>query len=660
MSGLQHMKSPPSRPIDSDGAIPEWTASVTGGPPPEDAFVPAHEVVARLAADHPAAVAVRCGDIALTYGELISWSRQLSHRLAAAGVGAGDRVALLAEPSAAMIASVLGVLGAGAAYVPVDLAQPDARVATILHDAQVAAVVTTAHTRHRAPGSRLPVVTVSSVPVEEPDAAASGSFAAAVGPADPAYLIYTSGSTGEPKGVIVEHRNLAASTRARLMVYSGNPTFLLMSPLAFDSSVAGIWGTLQAGGCLVVASADELRDADRLVSLVSRHRVTRTLCVPTLYGLLLDAAERAGTAPLASLRQVIVAGEALPQPLVDRHFAVHSSAAHSSVVDLVNEYGPTETTVWATFHRFTGVEPVSIGGPVPGARLYVLDDELQPVPPGAEGELFIGGTGVTRGYFGRPEATAAVFLDDPFTAGPGARMYRTGDLVRRNADHRLDFIGRKDDQVKVRGHRVEPGAVESALRLLEGVQEAVVLPDAQGTGLIGFVASREGADPVALRRALAEQLPPAMVPGELRVLPELPRNLNGKLDRALLRTLATEPPAARPPAAPLSDDPLTAQVAAAWSDVLGVATVPLDVNFFDFGGNSLAMFKLQDALERHCGLRPSVVSLFQETTVTAQATLIRTSREHGEDTTPASSAEAARKARTARLRQQRARKGTRP
>ncbi|MGY0059566.1 non-ribosomal peptide synthetase [Streptomyces sp. LZ34] len=655
MSGSQHMESSPSRPKDSDGAIPEWTASVTGEPLPEDAFVPAHEVVARLAADHPAAVAVRCGDIAVTYGELISWSRQLSHRLAAAGVGAGDRVALLAEPSAAMIASVLGVLGAGAAYVPVDLAQPDARVATILHDAQVAAVVTTAHTRHRAPGSHLPVVTVSSVPGEEPDAAASGSFAAAVGPADPAYLIYTSGSTGEPKGVIVEHRNLAASTRARLMVYPGNPIFLLMSPLAFDSSVAGIWGTLQAGGCLVVASADELRDADRLVSLVSRHRVNRTLCVPALYGLLLDAAERAGTAPLASLRQVIVAGEALPQALVDRHFAVHSS-----VVDLVNEYGPTETTVWATFHRFTGVEPVSIGGPVPGARLYVLDDELQPVPPGAEGELFIGGTGVTRGYFGRPEATAAVFLDDPFAAGPGARMYRTGDIVRRNADRRLDFIGRKDDQVKVRGHRVELGAVESALRPLEGVQEAVVLPDARGSGLIGFVGSREGADPVALRRALAEQLPPAMVPGELRVLPELPRNLNGKLDRALLRTIAAEPPAAHPTAAPLSDDPLTTQVAVAWSDVLGVATVPLDVNFFDFGGNSLAMFKLQDALERHCGLRPSVVSLFQETTVTAQATLIRTSREHGEDTAPASSAEAARKARTARLRQQRARKGIRP
>ncbi|NUS82498.1 MAG: non-ribosomal peptide synthetase [Streptomyces sp.] len=618
--------------------------------------------MARLAADRPTAVAVRCGDIAVTYGELVSWSRQLSHRLAAAGVGAGDRVALLAEPSAAMIASVLGVLGAGAAYVPVDLAQPDARVATILHDAQVAAVVTTAHTRHRAPGSHLPVVTVPDVPGEEPDAAASGSFAAAAGPADPAYLIYTSGSTGEPKGVIVEHRNLAASTRARLMVYPDpeTPTFLLVSPLAFDSSVAGIWGTLQAGGCLVVASADELRDADRLVSLVSRHRVTRTLCVPTLYGLLLDAAERAGTAPLASLRQVIVAGEALPQPLVDRHFAVHSAAARSSVVDLVNEYGPTETTVWATFHRFTGVEPVSIGGPVPGARLYVLDDELQPVPPGAEGELFIGGAGVTRGYFGRPEATAAVFLDDPFAAGPGARMYRTGDLVRRNADRRLDFIGRKDDQVKVRGHRVELGAVESSLRPLEGVQEAVVLPDAQGTGLIGFVASREGADPVALRRALAEQLPPAMVPGELRVLPELPRNLNGKVDRARLRKLAAEPPAARPPAAPLSDDPLTAQVAAAWTDVLGVATVPLDVNFFDFGGNSLAMFKLQDALEKHCGLRPSVVSLFQETTVTAQTTLIRASREHGEDTAPASSAEAARKARTARLRQQRARKGIRP
>ncbi len=648
MSALQQVKSAPSRPKDSTGAIPEVTSSAVGEPLPEVPFVPVHEAVARLAADRPAVIAVRCGDIAVTYGELIFGARQLSHRLAAAGVRAGDRVALLAEPSAEMIGAVLGILGAGAAYVPIDLAQPDARLATILHDAQVKAVVATAHTQPLTDGSQVPVVTVANVP----DAAPTDSFAATVGPADPAYLIYTSGSTGEPKGVIVEHRNLAASTQARLMVYPGTPTFLLLSPLAFDSSVAGIWGTLHAGGCLVVASADELRDAEQLVALVSRHQVDRTLCVPTLYGLLLDAAERAGTAPLASLRQVIVAGEALPQTLADRHFAMHSST-----VDLVNEYGPTEATVWAAFHRFTGAEPVSIGGPVPGARLYVLDDELQPVPPGTEGELFIGGAGVTRGYFGRPEATAGVFLDDPFAAEPGARMYRTGDVVRWNAEHRLDFIGRKDDQIKVRGHRVELGAVESTLRLLAGVQEAVVLPDAQGTGLIGFVASPQDADPIALRRALAEKLPTVMVPGELRVLPELPRNLNGKLDRALLRTLAAEPPAARPAAAPAAADPLTAQVTAAWSEVLGVATVPLDVNFFDLGGHSLSMFKLQDALERLCGVRPSIVSLFQETTVSAQAALIRASREQGEDTVPSGSAAAARRARTARLRQQRARKG---
>ncbi|MDX3671891.1 phosphopantetheine-binding protein [Streptomyces europaeiscabiei] len=203
---------------------------------------------------------------------------------------------------------------------------------------------------------------------------------------------------------------------------------------------------------------------------------------------------------------------------------------------------------------------------------------------------------------------------------------------------------------------MELGAVESTLRPLEGVQDAVVLPDARGSGLIGFVASREGADPVALRRALARELPSVMVPGELRVLP---RNLNGKLDRALLRTLAAAPLTDRPSVASLSDDPLTAQVTAAWSEVLGVATVPPDVNFFDLGGHSLAMCKLQDALEQHCGLRPSIVALFQETTVAAQVTLIRASREQGKDTAPSASAEAARRARTARLRQQRARKGAR-
>ncbi|MEV8395499.1 MULTISPECIES: non-ribosomal peptide synthetase [unclassified Streptomyces] len=654
MLASQRVNSTLSRPKDSAGATPEATASAIGEALPEAPFVPVHEVVAQLAADRPTATAVRCGNVAVTYGELVSWARQLSHRLAAAGVGAGDRVALLAEPSAAMIASVLGILGTGAAYVPIDLAQPTAGLATILQDAQVKSVVATVRAAEvRAADSPVPVVTVADAPDAAPSAP-SDSFAAAVGPEDPAYLIYTSGSTGEPKGVIVGHRNLAASTQARLMVYPGTPTFLLLSPLAFDSSVAGIWGTLLAGGCLVVASADELRDAEALVSLVSRHRVDRILCVPTLYGLLLDAAERAGTAPLATLRQVIVAGEPLPQALADRHFAVQSSG-----VDLVNEYGPTEATVWATFHRLTDIGPVSIGGPVPGTRLYVLDGELKAAPPGTEGELFIGGAGVTRGYFGRPGATAAAFLDDPFAPEPGAKMYRTGDIVRWNAEHRLDFIGRKDDQIKVRGHRVELGAVEETLRLLAGVQEAVVLPDAQGTGLIGFVASSKDADPVSLRRALAEKLPTVMVPGELRVLPELPRNLNGKLDRALLRTLAAEPPVSRPgPAAPsVTGDPLTAQVTAAWAEVLGVATVPLDVNFFDLGGHSLTMFKLQEALERHCGLRPTIVTLFQESTVSAQVTFIRASREQGKNTGASGPSEAVRRARTARLRQQRARRG---
>lgn len=653
MSASQRVKSTLSWPKDSAAATSEANASIIGETLPETSFTPVHEAVAQLATDRPTAIAVRYGDVTVNYGQLVSWAGELSHRLAAAGVGAGDRVAILAEPSAAMIASVLGILGAGAAYVPIDLAQPAARLATILQNAQVKTVVATVHTQPRVADSSMPVVTVANAP-DAISPASSTSFAAAIGPEDPAYLIYTSGSTGEPRGVVVSHHNLAASTQARLMVYPGTPTFLLLSPLAFDSSVAGIWGTLLAGGCLVVASADELRDAEQLVSLVSRHRVDRILCVPTLYGLLLDAAERAGTAPLTSLRQVIVAGEALPQTLADRHFAVHSSG-----VDLVNEYGPTEATVWATYHRLTDVGPVSIGGPVPGARLYVLDNELKATPPGAEGELYIGGAGVTRGYFGRLEDTAAAFLDDPFAPEPGARMYRTGDIVRWNAAHRLEFIGRKDDQIKVRGHRVELGAVEEMLRLLAGIQEAVVLPDAQGTGLIGFVASAKDTDPVALHRALAEKLPPVMVPGELRVLPELPLNLNGKLDRALLRTLAAKPPVSLPAATapPVTGDPLTAQVSAAWAEVLGMETVPLDVNFFDLGGHSLAMFKLQEALERHCGLRPTIVSLFQETTVSAQATLIRGKNEEGEDTGASAAAEAARRARTARLRRQRARKG---
>ncbi|MFJ1598542.1 non-ribosomal peptide synthetase [Streptomyces sp. NPDC088261] len=649
------------------------TALGRGAPLPLSGRTPVHELVAHYARTEPARTAVHSGDTALSYRALDAWAGRIAARLAARGVGPGSRVGVVAEPSTAMVASVLGILRSGAAYVPVDPSHPDRRVADILADARVGAVVVTSQVGARLSDLGLPLVDA------EGEAARPGPHAAdppahRVGPQDPAYLIYTSGSTGEPKGVLVEHGQLAASTLARRTVYPGEPVFLLVSPLAFDSSVAGLWGTLTAGGRLVVATADEVRDPERLVELVERHQVTQMLCVPSLYRVMLDAAERLGAERLCSLRTVIVAGEPLPAELVTRHFA-----SHGDPVSLVNEYGPTEATVWASYHRFDSAGPVSVGRPVPGARLYVLDELMRPVPRGAEGELYVGGAGVARGYFGRPDATARAFVGDPFAGAPDARMYRTGDFVRWNDTGTLDFVGRRDHQVKIRGQRVELGFVEAQLCALPGVREAVVVPVGGDTALAAFVLAPSGPDGAALREELALRLPAVMVPARVTVLDDLPRTVNGKADRTALAARAAEdtPTAAAgrrhtdtgtdaaghtetdtaqhtdTGTAQHTDAELAARVSAAWADVLQSTSVPTDVNFFDMGGHSLAMFQLQEALERHTGQRPSVVALFRHTTVLAQVALIRDSGTESDAVLTASRQATARRARVLRAQRQR-------
>ncbi|WP_242903421.1 non-ribosomal peptide synthetase [Actinomadura terrae] len=604
-----------------------------GAPLPPPPRTPVHELVTGVARAHPERPALRCGGRTVSYGELDAWSARIAARLASAGVRRGDHVGLLAEPSAAMVAAAFGVLRAGAAYVPVHRENPDRRVAEILADASVSWTVAT-----EGESQRLRTLGLPFLPAEDGDDAPTPPDTQ-VNDNDPAYLIYTSGSTGEPKGVLVEHGQLSASTLARHGVYPGAPVFLLVSPIAFDSSVVGLWGTLTAGGCLVVATADEVRDPARLVALIEEHRVTRTLCVPSLYRVLLDAAERDHHLDrLASLDTVIVAGEPLPEPLVERHFALRPGP-----VALVNEYGPTEATVWASYHRFDAPGPVSIGGPIPGASLYVLDEELRPVPPGTEGELVIGGAGVARGYVGDPEATARAFVNDPFSETPGARMYRTGDRVRWNDAGTLDFLGRRDQQVKIRGHRVELGAVEAALRGAPGVRDAAAVPDPAGTRLTGFVVAASDTRPENVRAHVAERFPDVMVPARIQILDAFPRTLNGKVDRAALLAAAEETPSGT--GAPTG-------VAAAWAEVLKISEVPAEVNFFDLGGNSLTMFRLQDALELHTGTRPSIVALFRHTTVAAQSALIRDGG--AADASPGASRQAAaRRARAARARRQR-------
>ncbi|MEU6800609.1 non-ribosomal peptide synthetase [Streptomyces neyagawaensis] len=610
---------------------------------PHEELSPVHAVVARIAGSDPLRVAVRSGGTELSYGELDAWARRIAASVRAAGAGRGERIGVLVEPSNAMIAAVLGILYAGAAYVPADPAHPDQRIADVFADAGVSAVIVADGTSGRLPTLTCPVIRAEDDREGEETTAA----AVAVTPDDAAYLIYTSGSTGEPKGVLVEHGQLSASTWARRAVYPGAPVFLLVSPLAFDSSVAGVWGTLTAGGCLVVAASDEIRDPERLAGLVERWQVTRLLCVPLLYSALLDAATRQGRR-LDALDTVIVAGESPAEALVERHFALLGRR-----VALVNEYGPTEATVWASFRRYEAPGPISIGGPVPGVRLYVLNEELEPVPRGVSGELFIGGAGVARGYFGRPEATAQAFIGDPFTDVEGARMYRTGDLALWNDDGELEFLGRRDQQVKIRGHRIELGAVEAHLRTAPGVSDAVVVTNAERTQLVGFVLSPPDISPEPIREHVARRLPQAMVPNWIHVLDRFPVTVNGKIDRKHLSALAETYPGSQTEDVAAPTDDTTGRVSAAWAEVLKRKDVPIEVNFFDLGGHSLKLFELQNALERHSGVRLSVVALFSHTTVAAQAALIRDGVPPDDGSAVAGRAAPDRRARALRARRRR-------
>ncbi|WP_160147539.1 non-ribosomal peptide synthetase, partial [Caballeronia pedi] len=402
----------------------------------------------------PDAVALVFEDASLTYAQLNARANQLAHHLIALGVRPEDRVALCMERGIGMVVALMAILKAGGAYVPLDPAYPGERLSHILTDATPRLLLADV-------AGREALGDTGSLTVLDPNASLDDALPqddpqTAVAPHHLAYVIYTSGSTGKPKGVAIEHKTLVASTCARHQFYerASNERFLLLSSLAFDSSVAGLFGTLTNGGCLALVDIDTARDPDAIIRLVRDRDITRVLCVPSLGQAILDSMSSSGE---HQLREIIVAGEACPPNLA------RQSSTLPRPVSLYNEYGPTEATVWATAYRCLPEETnlVPIGRPIANTRIYLLDAQRQLMPPGAVGELYIGGAGVSRGYLNRPELTAERFIDDPFV--PGARMYRTGDLARYRADGNIEFLGRNDHQVKIRGFRIELGEIEAQI-----------------------------------------------------------------------------------------------------------------------------------------------------------------------------------------------------
>ncbi|MFI6015130.1 amino acid adenylation domain-containing protein [Streptomyces sp. NPDC051243] len=565
-----------------------------------------HELFAQQARRTPAATALVYGEQRLSYGELDRRADRFAGLLRRRGVRPGAVVGVYLERSTEMVVALLGILKAGAGYVMLDPDFPAERLRGMAADAGVAAVVSRRDTR-------LPLVSAELVAAE--DAGEAEPFepgTVRVRPQDPACVMFTSGSTGRPKGIVAPHAAITGTlTGQDFASFGTGAVWLQCSPVSWDAFAMELWGPLLGGG-LCVLHPGQRPDPVVMAGLVDRHAVTSVYLSASLFHVIVDEYPRA----LAGVRELIVGGE----PLSPAH-AARALERHPGL-RLSNGYGPVEGMVFLTVHPVTAEEvrdggPVPIGRPLAGKRLRVLDERLRPVADGETGELYAAGAGVALGYCGRPGLTAERFVADPY--GPaGELMYRTGDLVRRRADGVLEYLGRADAQVKIRGFRVEPGEVETVLAGHPGVVRAAVVarPDATGEKrLVAYVVPREGHQPALdegeLREYAARVLADYLVPAAFVLLDALPLTPNGKLDRAAL----PEP------------GPLTGSLASAtgrqpsgaveetlcglFSEVLGVASVGPDDDFFGLGGNSLTAARLLGRIQLTLGARVGVRTLFE-------------------------------------------------
>ena len=566
----------------------------------------------------PDAIAVVAKDSQLSYRELDERSNRLARHLQTLGVKPETLVGISIGRSETLVVSLLAILKAGAAYVPLDPTHPKERLSLFIEDSEMQILLTTSETQGRLPfgGSGVTAINVENPAIahESPYEVTSNTTSHNL-----AYVIYTSGSTGKPKGVMIENRNVINFFTGMDRAIGCAPgVWLAVTSFAFDISVLELLWTLTRGFKVVVHGEE---GTATIANEITRHGVTHLQMTPSLARMLtLDAR---AFASLGLLKQMLLGGEAVPASLIHHIRQVFSGEIH-------NMYGPTETTIWSTTYRVE--EPgstVSIGGPISNTQIYILDAELQPVPAGEVGELFIGGDGAARGYWNRPDLTAERFLTIP-SLSPG-RIYRTGDLARFLPDGNIEFLGRADYQVKLRGHRVELGEIEAILEQCSGVRQAVVVvrEDKEGDKrLVAYlVVEAIGAEMVGtLRGVLESKLPDYMVPSAFVSLPELPLTNNGKIDRKAL--LSLPPPGIAVSAAvgqrrnEFSNQPsneIERIVATAWQDALGIPSVGMNDNFFDLGAHSLTVAEVQAKLQEAFGREISIVDLFQFSTVAALA-----------------------------------------
>ncbi|HEY8564890.1 MAG TPA: Pls/PosA family non-ribosomal peptide synthetase [Beijerinckiaceae bacterium] len=532
--------------------------------------------------DHPALI---FGDETIPYAELGRRADAVARGLMRRGIGPGDVVGLWMPRGAELLVAQVGITRSGAAWLPFDAEAPVDRIAVCLSDAEAKGLLTSEALSGKAEVG-VPVLTSSAL-TDPADTTPVDPRARGLTPDHPAYMIYTSGSTGMPKGIVVSHRNICHFLRSANLLYGFRADDVVFqgASVAFDLSMEEIWIPYLVGATLFVASPAMMGDVESLPDLLSRHGVTVIDTVPTLLALL--------TKDVPSLRLVLLGGEALPQALVER-WATPTRR-------LFNTYGPTEATVVATAAEMRPGKPVTIGGPIANYTAYIVDEHLAPVPPGAQGELLIGGPGVAQGYLKRPELTAEKFIANPFPSdGRDPVLYRSGDAVSFGPDGEILFHGRIDDQVKIRGFRVELGEIETKVQNLAGIgQAAVVLRQDDGMDrLVAFLVPERGApvDKALMRAELRDQLPAYMIPSHFEVVETLPRLTSGKVDRKALRALPLAPGAATGDQEEPANETEAALLVAA-KRVFGNVTVPFDADFFtDLGGHSLLAARFVSAV----------------------------------------------------------------
>ncbi len=562
----------------------------------------AAERIAAQVARTPDATAIHFGDTRMSYRELDTRSNQLAHHLIARGAQADAPIAVLVERSPELIVALLAVWKAGAAYVPLDPRQPADRLGYIIADAGATLVVTTAELATLVPGDARMIALDS----EHGEIARRSSTAPrrSIAPAQLAYAIYTSGSTGKPKGVGVPHAALAnfLASMERTPGLAATDTLLAVTTISFDIAGLELWLPLCVGATVALCTAEEAGDPERLAQRLEVTGATLLQATPVTWRMLVDAGWT-GRPDLVAL----CGGEALPAEL--------ARALVPKVRALWNVYGPTETTIWSAARAITAVEsPVRFGGPLANTQLYVLDHEMTPLPVGVAGELYIGGLGLARGYVGRAELTADKFVPDPFGAN-GGRLYRTGDRVRWRDDGMLEFLGRRDHQVKLRGFRIELGEIEGVLADHPSIKQAAVAlwHGVRGPELVGYVVPEADYDPASVRPYLAGSLPEYMIPAAIVSLDAMPTTTSGKLDRKALPAPNDGDYRRREFVAPRTAH--EERLAAIWRDLLGAATIGADDHFFEIGAHSLLAIRLVAEIARSFGVQLPIREVFHKPTL---------------------------------------------